>query len=747
MISQPTHIHGNTLDLFLTNVPHTIHSTEVIQPGLSDHFIIEISINLAVSNSLIHSMNRAKNIKLYNKTDLEAFQRQMYNEAQIKLTEMDNVGDMWELFKLELNSAIRNHVPTKEVPLSQTNEPAWFNKQAKKLTRKQRQTYNKYKLTKDPFYLEKYKEERRNTKRTLRSIRNKYITDVICKPLESGNSKPFYRHFKHVQNSPQPKLTLKKEDQSNTSDPRECADILNNFFFNQFCQEGALDEQPVNLTSSSDFKITVEGVEKLLRNLKGGKAPGPDGLRKEDLCIDARLTAKCLTLIFTASIEQGKLPNDWKVANVTPIHKKGSRQLPNNYRPISLTSIPCKMLEHIVLHYVNDKIDSILYNRQHGFRRGLSCETQLCGTYHELARSMNNAKSVHAVILDFKKAFDKVPHDLLLKKLHAIQDIHPQIINWIRNFLTKRRQQVVIDGNTSHSLPVCSGVPQGSVLGPTLFLIYINDLPDHLDCNVSLFADDTLIYQEVTSPEEEQRFQNNIDNLLKWSIDWKMPFNTAKCQVMAFNQRSTPNPTYFLGDDALTCVTKATYLGVTVQSNLQFTSHINTKVTEAKRTLGLIKRTLHNAPKKAKLLAYTSLCRPKVEYAATLWDPYNKGLIHDIEMVQNQAIRFIMNIKGLKDSITVAREQLELETLQDRRKRLKMSLLMRILSKEECHKSLSATYDELMNDRANTTIITRAALRGEPTSISATTSIYHNSFLPSTVRDLRDRIHPTSDNQ
>ena len=106
---------------------------------------------------------------------------------------------------------------------------------------------------KDPFYLKKYKEERRNTKRTLRSIRNKYIIDVICKPLESGNSKPFYRHFKHVQNSSQPELTLKKEDQSNTSDPRECADILNNFFFNQFCQEGALDEQPVNLTSNSDF--------------------------------------------------------------------------------------------------------------------------------------------------------------------------------------------------------------------------------------------------------------------------------------------------------------------------------------------------------------------------------------------------------------------------------------------------------------------------------------------------------------
>ena len=144
---------------------------------------------------------------------------------------------------------------------------------------------------------------------------------LCCNPLESGNSKPFYRHFKHVQNSPQPQLTLKKEDQSNTSDPRECADILNNFFFNQFCQEGALDEQPVNLTSSSDFKITVEGVEKLFRNLKGGKAPGPDGLRKEDLCIDARLTAKYLTLIFTASIEQGKLPNDWKVANVTPILK------------------------------------------------------------------------------------------------------------------------------------------------------------------------------------------------------------------------------------------------------------------------------------------------------------------------------------------------------------------------------------------------------------------------------------------
>ena len=261
------------------------------------------------------------------------------------------------------------------------------------------------------------------------------------------------------------------------------------------------------------------------------------------------------------------LPTQWKTANVTPVHKKGPKDEPSNYRPISFTSIPCKMLEHIVLHYLNETLDNVLYNRQHGFRKGLGCETQLCATYHDLAKAIENGSPVHGVVLDFRKAFDKVPHNLLMQKIRQITDINPSIANWIQRFLTERTQRVAVRGILSTNLPVPSGVPQGSVLGPRLFLIYINDLPE---CNVSLYANDTRLYSEVNSHENKRCFQMKIDALHEWSNKWTMPFNTKKCEVIILGKGSLTDPEYTLGGIPLKFVQQTRYLGVEMQSNLRF---------------------------------------------------------------------------------------------------------------------------------------------------------------------------------
>ena len=287
-------------------------------------------------------------------------------------------------------------------------------------------------------------------------------------------------------------------------------------------------------------------------------------------------------------------------------------------------------------------------------------------------------------------------------------------------------------------MPVTSGVPQGSVLGPTLFLAYINDLPQHLNCSLSLFADDTLIYQVVDNLDDKKKFQSNIEALESWTCTWGMSFNVNKCSVLVFNDHnSSPDANYSLGGVQLEVVHETKYLGVLLQSDFKFGKHLNDKINKAKRQLGLITRTLFKAPESAKLLAYKSLCRPHVEYAATLWDPHLEYLIHDIEMVQHKAIRFITNLKG-RDSITKARTQLNLETLTERRRKARHCLLLKLLSDDEHHGSMIKDYDELTNSKDMP--ITRATSRGAPPTIYAKTSVYYNSFLPKTVREMKANI-------
>ena len=170
-----------------------------------------------------------------------------------------------------------------------------------------------------------------------------------------------------------------------TDDPVGCAEILNSFFYSQFCQENKQMPEPEKCQDNKNIEVSIEGLVSLIKGLANGKSPGPDGIRKPDLLVDVEITAACLQKIYTASLRTGKLPDEWKLAHVTPIHKSGSKDLPNNYRPISLTSIPCKILEHIVLHYLNKTLDAVIHNRQHGFCKGLSFDTQLCSTYHDLA--------------------------------------------------------------------------------------------------------------------------------------------------------------------------------------------------------------------------------------------------------------------------------------------------------------------------------------------------------------------------
>ncbi|CAL4110183.1 unnamed protein product, partial [Meganyctiphanes norvegica] len=253
-------------------------------------------------------------------------------------------------------------------------------------------------------------------------------------------------------------------------------------------------------TEIRNIIITQEEVQTRLEKLNVYKSSGPDNIHPFVLQKTASAISIPLTMIFRQSLSSGECPTDWRTANVTPIHKKGDRTDPSNYRPVSLTSQVCKVLEAIVRKHILEHLadNDILSDRQHGFREGRSCLTNLLEVMECWTEILDEGDGVDVAYLDFRKAFDLVSHNHLIYKMSKY-GITNQVLNWVKDFLRDRTQRVVIRGTASEALGVTSGVPQGSVLGPILFLIFINDLPLNVISPVSLFADDSKVFSRIVS--------------------------------------------------------------------------------------------------------------------------------------------------------------------------------------------------------------------------------------------------------
>ena len=312
--------------------------------------------------------------------------------------------------------------------------------------------------------------------------------------------------------------------------------MLHDFTADTGGRNGSIVLSPI--TPIGEITVDPNAVLKLLNNLKVHKASGPDGLSARMLKECSSEIAPILALIYNESLAQCTVPDDWQQANVAPIFKKGEKYDAANYRPVSLTCICCKTLEHIIVSNINKHIafESILADCQHGFRSQRSCETQLVQFFHDLVSNLDRAlnrnhRQTDVIIMDFAKAFDKVPHRRLLYELEYY-GIRRSTHKWITSWLSERSQKEVLDGQASDLVPVLSGVPQGSVLGPVLFLIFINEIPENIRSSVRLFADDCVLYRNIESPMDCQILQDDLNSLAQWETDWQMKFNIAKCHSM-----------------------------------------------------------------------------------------------------------------------------------------------------------------------------------------------------------------------
>ena len=689
LIEEPTR-HENTLDLMITNVPSLVYRQEVV-PGISDHDAVYIEMNIDPKKN----KQKQRNIPLYKKANWNGLKADMAKTVdEIDKDNKCDVERLWLTFKNALEKGIKDHIPHKLCKLQ--NSQPWINNNIRQMIKRRDRFYKKFKTTNDPTIKEKYKLLKHKIQRDLRTQYWNYIEDLFS-PDECGNCysgmKKFWSFIKHRKTDNNGIAPIKKNGKLLTS-AHDRATALNEQFQSVFSKK-----QPLSLKQLAENKIwdncsnihenqpviaginvSEEGVTKLLKGLNPAKASGPDNIQSRVLKELAGTISPCLCKIFQKSLDTGEIPNDWKTANVAPIYKKGQRDIAANYRPISLTCITSKILEHIVVSHIMKYADKhgILYELQHGFRSGRSCETQLVSFIDDVSKSLEKGHQTDVLIMDFSKAFDKVDHNLLCHKLYQY-GINGNINKWIGNFLNNRTQSVVVEGESSGAVDVESGVPQGSVLGPTLFLFYINDLAENLSSKIRLFADDTIAYLVINSMTDTEVLQSDLDRLAVWEKNSRMEFHPEKCNVISISRKRDPIlQNYTLHGHLLEHVTSAKYLGITINSNLNWDEHINNTTTKANKTLGFLRRNLKISSKNVKEKAYNSLVRPLVEYASTVWDPYTKAKIHQLEMVQRRGARFVTGRHSCTSSVSEMLDELGWQSLEARRRTARLTMFYKI---------------------------------------------------------------------
>ena len=485
-------------------------------------------------------------------------------------------------------------------------------KRTSKLIARKRKVYSKYKDSKHPAYIQASIKADKAVKEAKRKFE-----ELLAQNIKE-DSKSFYAYVRSKSKSKVKPGPLVDADGQVIASDDATAEEFNKYFASVFTNEDVTNmpdgDEIGNLFNKLDsVSIDESDVRAKLKRLREDKSAGPDELSPRFLHIVGEYLSYPLMVMFNKTLKDGKVPDDWKSSNIAPIFKNGKRGLPKNYRPVSLTSQVSNIFESIIGDRIVYHLESqcLLRDSQHGFRKGKSCLTNLLTFLDRVTGSVDEGDAVDVVFLDLAKAFDKVPHQRLIKKL-KIHGIEGDLLNWIVSWLTGRKQRVCFNGHLSRWRRVTSGVPQGSVLGPILFLIYINDLDGGIVNWILKFADDTKVFAKIRSADDASSLQRDLDRLVQWAREWQMMFNVKKCKVMHMG-RKNPRYQYRMNGQVLETVKQEKDLGVVISDDLKVSNQCSMAYLKANRTLGLIKRTIEYKSEFIMLRLYKSLVRPHLE--------------------------------------------------------------------------------------------------------------------------------------
>ena len=436
--------------------------------------------------------------------------------------------------------------------------------------------------------------------------------------------------------------------------PSDVAELFNKYFSSIVTAEdnvttsGNHPPTTVNENFMSELILSPDDVLVALLNLDTNKATGPDSISPRLQKESAHQIAPSLCQLFNQSLADGSLPDEWKLANIIPVFKKGDQHCVENYRPISLLCIVSKVLERCVLSKLRDHLLELINSSQHGFI-GKSCTTQLFEVLDKIGSLLDSGRQTDVVFLDMSKAFDKVNHAVLINKLRKY-NIGASLLKWFSSYLHGRQQRVTVLGAISSSRSISSGVPQGSILGPILFLLYANDLPDVVvNSTVACFADDTKIFRCIDSIPDAVLLQRDLDHLDNWSSTNGINFNELKCKCLRITRKTEPivHP-YCINGKELKTTAAEKDLGIWNAEDLTWTRHVLDRCGKANQLLGFVRRSaagITNARTRRTL--YLSIVCPVFCYGSQVWSPQTINLVQRIERVQRRASKFILNLPFL----------------------------------------------------------------------------------------------------
>ena len=682
VVEQPTR-DRNILDLLFTNNFDIFSKIEVLKtPFLSDHNLIIANTTLSQPREFVPyadpNQNSFKSLNFFHRNiNWEAISQEIGAINWESQFENHGVQENFDFLRTEILKVATKHVPKKR---AFRKKKKFIPQDRKILMKKQKILSGKIAACRNPSQIARHVENIASIERSLKTSHDNEQKRKEDRAIECMKGEDSNYFFKYAKSKTKIKTQIGpfEKDGLFIQDPKQKAEALKEHFESVFTIPDVSDpeEQAPSLqipeATLEDFQITEENIAAQIKELRKKAAAGPDD-------IPAVLLKNCLNSVkgplckfWNKSFQEGSIPEILKTGIITPIYKGNDRQQTVNYRPVSLTSNVMKIFEKLIRKKIAEHMENneLFNTNQHGFRAGRSCISQLLNHHTKILEELEMGNRIDVVYLDFAKAFDKVHHGTLLKKLQNI-GITGKLYEWIKEFLRARKQFVAVEGAFSSESDVLSGVPQGTVLGPLLFLIHIGDIDREIgNSKVSCFADDTRIMKIIKGENDRTLLQEDLNRIYSWASANKMKFNDNKFEMIDYQPRRT-NETYHPykteNEAIIECKSEIRDLGIIMNNEATFTEHITAIAKKGRKLAGWALRTFQSRERSLMLTLLKVLIRPHLEYGCQVWNPYLAGEISLIEKVQRDFTRKIDDTDEM-DYWTRLRE-LNLYSLQRRRER------------------------------------------------------------------------------